>query len=301
MIQYKISAFIAVFLSGFFLFTACNHSQGGKTSMDNNVVFDTIALNEQYFLDEKPSNPSCNIALHFVYPSQTNKPLPEQLQKLFVKSIFGITYDSLSPSDAAKEYVQNYIDNYKKDAKLYREHAGSAAKSDMETLYHENEHDDEETLPKIFYSYYEILSDSIVFNRDNIISFQVKQSNNKGGAMSYNSYRNYVINFKTGTLMSENEIFNPGYDVALRTLFVNSLLNQNNVKTVSELEELGYFGIDEIVPNKNFLIDDKGITYTFNKGEYSAYQLSAPVVFIPYNDIRSLLRTNTLVSKIAGL
>ena len=28
------------------------------------------------------------------------------------------------------------------------------------------------------------------------------------------------------------------------------------------------------------LLTDKGITYTYNKGEYSAYQLDAPEVFI---------------------
>ena len=62
---------------------------------------------------------------------------------------------------------------------------------------------------------------------------------------------------------------------------------------------MGYFGIDEIMPNRNFLIDESGITYIFNKGEYSAYLLDAPEVFIPFDDLRMLLKENTLVTKLA--
>ena len=88
-------------------------------------------------------------------------------------------------------------------------------------------------------------------------------------------------------------------DVALQQLFATILMQQNEVKTVSDLEDLGYFGIDEMMPNRNFLIDADGITYIFNKGEYSAYLLDAPEIFIPFDDVRMLLKKNTLVSKLA--
>ncbi len=75
-----------------------------------------------------------------------------------------------------------------------------------------------------------------------------------------------MINLNTGQQVTENEIFNAGYDIALQSLIIASLLDKNNVKTVEELEDLGYFGVLEIVPNKNFLLNDKGIIYTYNKG-----------------------------------
>ena len=167
----------------------------------------------------------------------------------------------------------------------------------------EEEFTDEELdyLPEVFYSYYENLSDSIVYNQFGIISFQVRQVNNKGGRMSYETVRNYVLDLSSGELMVEGDIFSAGYDLALRPLLQGSLLEAHGVKSVQELEDLGFFGIDEIVPNKNFLINDKGITYTFNKGEYSAYQLQVPEVFIPYTAVRSLLRENSVVSKLARL
>ncbi len=119
--------------------------------------------------------------------------------------------------------------------------------------------------------------------------------------MSYETVRNYVLDLSSGELMAEGDIFSAGYDLALRPILQGSLLEAHGVKSVQELEDLGFFGIDEIVPNKNFLINDKGITYTFNKGEYSAYQLQVPEVFIPYTAVRSLLRENSVVSKLARL
>ena len=119
--------------------------------------------------------------------------------------------------------------------------------------------------------------------------------------MSYETVRNYVLNLSTSELMTEGDIFSAGYDMALRPVIQNALLEANGVKTIKELEDLGFFGIDEIVPNRNFLITDKGITYTFNKGEYSAYQLQVPEVFIPYSAIRSLLRDNSIASKLSRL
>ena len=110
-----------------------------------------------------------------------------------------------------------------------------------------------------------------------------------------------MIDVHDGLQITEYELFKAGYDQALQHLIITSLLEQNNVKTVEELEDLGFFGIREIIPNGNFLLNDQGIIYTYNKGEYSAYQLEAPEVFIPYSAIRSLLRDHTAVAKLADL
>ena len=110
-----------------------------------------------------------------------------------------------------------------------------------------------------------------------------------------------MIDVNSGQQVLENELFRAGYDQALQNLIIASLLEENSVKSVDELEDLGFFGIREIIPNKNFLLTDQGIIYTYNKGEYSAYQLDAPEVFIPYTAIRSLLRDYTPAAKLADL
>lgn len=294
----KISFFLLPVMA--VMLISCGNNGYSRFSADNNIAFDTISMHERHHLDGDTSKPYCDIRLEFVYPAATSSYNTDTLQRFFVRHMFGTSYDSLTPALAADAYVKNFIENYSADAGIYRETEKDRMKL-TELIPGINIYDNELAVKDNFYSYYESLTDSIVFNGYGLISFQVKQSNKKDDAISYNSYRNYVLNLHTGNQVTESDIFNDGYDTALQSLIINSLLNQNKVKTVSELEDIGFFGIQEIIPNRNFLLTEKGIIYTYNKGEYSAYQLDAPQVFIPYGDIRSLLRENTIVSKLADL
>ncbi|WP_053826299.1 RsiV family protein [Lascolabacillus massiliensis] len=283
------------------LMVSCGNSGSSKIKAENEISFDTISINKRQHLDNDSTRPFCDISVNFVYPVKSAKTNLDTLQRFFVSNMFGPSFEDLKPLAAVEAYISNYIDNYSHDAYTYSESV-----SDMEELNALipgiDVDDSEHEVDKLFYSYYESLSDSITFNQHGILSFQIKQSNSKGESASYYvSYSNHVINLNTGDQITEYDIFNAGYDKALQGLIITSLLEQNGVKTIDELEDLGFFGINEIVPNKNFLLNDKGIIYTYNKGEYSAYQLTAPQVFIPYNVIRSLLRENTIVSKLADL
>ncbi len=283
-------------------FTACNQP-GGRSMfrVDNNVEFDTIGLVKRHYLDGDTTNPYCNIEVEFVYPVRSGKMSLESLQQFFIRNIFGAPYDTLSPSESVQAYVQNYIRNYTADVKTYRESADEIRELNTLISGAAEIPDSEHSTEDFFYSYYERLSDSIAYNQHGVLSFQVKQSNNKGGAASYDSYRNYVLNLNAGKQVTENDIFNAGYDMVLQQLIISSLLQQTQAESVEELEDLGFFGVREIIPNQNFLLNDKGITYTYNKGEYSAYQLDAPQVFIPYEILFPILRENSVAAKLAEL
>ena len=280
---------------------SCNNKEASKFRVENDIEFDTIRTAKRHHIEGDSKNPYCDIRIEFVYPKTSKETELKTIQQFFVKSIFGGSFEELEPEHAIEAYVSNYFKNYSKDADTYR-----GTVTDMNELNALipgiDIHDSEHVMSDMFYSYFESLSDSITFNQYDIISFQVKQSNSKGEPNSfYVSYRNYVLNLNTGNQILEGDIFIGGYDYAMQNIFITTLIEQNDVETLEDLEDIGYFGVREIVPNKNFLINDKGITYTFNKGEYSAYQLDAPEVFIPFNIIRPLLRENTIISKLANL
>lgn len=300
MVRHNRRSFYALLLLASLLLVSCSYNGRSMDKAGNNVVFDTISLISRNYLEEDTTNPYCDLRIEFVYPVSSHKTNLDTLQQFFVRSMFGTSYDSLRPAAAVETYRKNYIDNYRSDAKTYSEIVRDMHELNERIPYMDLT-DNEQTTEELFYSYFEDLSNSIVYNQHELLSFQVKQSNNKGGATSYTSLRNYVFSLNRGAQVNENEIFNAGYDTALQGLIVASLLEQNGVKTVDELEDLGFFGIQEIVPNKNFLLKREGIIYTFNKGEYSAYQLDAPEVFIPYKAIRYLLRENSIAAKLADL
>lgn len=256
---------------------SCNTER--TPTRDNNIEFDTIYSVQNYHWDNDSTQPSCNLKLTFIYPvSFDNKSILDSLQRIFVSSFFDETYALSSPQDAVNNYGKAYIENYKEDVKVFAENNDS--------------HDDNEE----YFSYYETNSNQITFNKGDLLVFQITQSNYKGGASSYEFLKNYAIDLRTGKLVTEDDIFKPGYEKLLTNIFRDYLIKSNKVQSISALEDLGYFGIDEIVPNDNFLLDDKGITYIFNKGEYSAYKLDAIKVFIPYNEIELALKEDSPIS-----
>lgn len=297
----KITTHITVATLLFLLSIGCNQSSKSVSTKDNQIKFDTLVVEKKHFLRNDTSSPFCELNVEFIYPIESSKVNLKRLQQLFIRSTLGRNYDDLSPEEAINQYVNNFVKNYETDAKIFDEDLFDLENHPNLIPQNMDEIDEDELRSNEFYSYHETLTNKVHFNQNNLLSFQVNQLNNKGGSATYSSYNNYVINLNTADLLSENDIFTPGYDVALQQLFANILLQQNEVKSISDLEDLGYFGIQEIMPNRNFLIDNEGITYTFNKGEYSAYPLSAPIIFIPFNDLKTVLRNNTVVSKLAGL
>ncbi len=297
----KITTHIAIATLLFLTFIGCNQSGKSTYRKDNQVKFDTLRVDKKYFLNNDTTQPFCELKVEFIYPKESAKANLKRLQQLFIRTTLGRNYENFSPEEAIIQYTTNFVKNYQADAKIFDEDLLDLENHPNLIPPNMDELHEQELRSNEFYSYQETLSNKIYFNESDLLSFQVNQSNNKGESATYISYNNYVINLKTSDLLTENDIFAPGYDVALQQLFATNLLQQNNVKSISDLEDLGFFGIQEIMPNRNFLINSEGITYTFNKGEYSAYQLSAPMVFIPFSDLKIVLRNNTVVSKLAGL
>lgn len=272
---FRYSSILTAFAFAIMLsFSSCKYSD---SLTDNKIAFDTINVSSIYHLDNDSTRPSCSLKLSFVYPTEyESKAILDSLQHIFVAGFLDDdTYSYFKPEEAVKRYEKAYVENYKRDVNIF---------------FNEKLEQEE---PEKYFSYFESIKNEIKFNKNNILSFQVIQSNYKGGADSYQFYRNYSIDLQNGSLISESDIFEPGFGKDLSDIFIQYLLRSNKVEDISSLENLGYFGIEEIAPNGNFILDDKGITYTFNKGEYSAYKLDPINIFIPYEEISFLMRIDS--------
>lgn len=289
---------ICIFVVFSMLHISCTGENRNAIDIENHIEFDTIAVVERHYLGGETENPYTEIDINFVFPVSSKKMDVDSLQRFFVESVFGVAFTELSPYDAVQRYVQLFIDNYIANARIFSEQAQVNTlnvRRDEFCVYEEFLSSD------VFFSYYEQLSNTITYNQHGILAFQVKQSNRRDEFIAFDSFRNFVIDLSTGQQLIEDDFFNDGFELPLQRLIIASLLEQNGVQTIDELEGLGFFGIEEIMPNGNFLICDQGITYTFNKGEYSVDQISPPVVFIPYRAIRAQLRRGTVVARLAGL
>lgn len=259
--------------------TGCN--TGKKNGSENDITFDSIKVEKTYHLLENPDNPNCNLEIKFVYPAKfADKEILKSIQKQFVSTYFGDNYEQLSPEEAVSKYTDDYIAAYK----------------DLETDYKAELAKADETPVGSWFSYYEMSADDIAFNRDNILSYTVSFENYTGGAHGSHSYNNHVLNLKNGKPITEEEIFVDDYQDGLAQILVDQIAKQNKVTDPKELENIGFFSVDEIFPNGNFLVDETGITYSFNEYEIAAYVVGVTNVHLPYKEIRHLLRDDSPIA-----
>lgn len=265
------------------IFHSCKYNLSNEK--DNNITFDTVRISDNYQIDNDSTMPSCNLKLTFIYPKsyEGNPSMLDSLQDIFISNYLDPSYATFksTPLKALEKYKDAYIKNYLHDIDVFYKNKNRQS------------HDDGEK----YLSFYETVDNNILYNKNDILSFQISQTNFKGGTTSYLLLKNYSIDLKTGKVIFEKDIFNADYEKALSEVFKEHLLRDNNVKTIADLEDIGYFGIDEITPNENLLIDNKGITYIFNKGEYSTYKLDPITIIIPYDEVEYLLKKDSPISQ----
>ena len=253
-------------------------------SSDTEVVFDTIQLNETESVDYKGIKLNCNLQIVFTYPADCkNAAQLSDLQRLFTGMFFPLQYANLSPQDAMKNFSEQYIRNFQsiKPEDFFEE----------DYIPEDEDH----------FVYKLNLENEILYNRNNFISFVVKNINYEGGAHGSNSIYGYVIDLNTGNFLTEEDFAGKNYKKNISSIIVNKIASARGFNDASQLEYVGYNAIEDIVSNDNFTIDDKGITYYFNEYEIAAYFVGITEVFIPYEELKAYITNDNPISSLVGL
>lgn len=252
-----------------------------KSTVENEISFDSITVDKTYHLLENPENPNCTFQLKFTYPvKMKDKQVLSLIQKQFIRDYFGDNYENLSPEEAVSQYTEDYIASYKEledDFRLEIERSNGQPVTS-------------------WFAYYEMSDNAIEYNRSDLLSYSVSFSNYTGGAHGAHSTRYHVIDLKTGKTITEEAIFIDNYQEQLARILVDKIATLNEVQDAKELENIGFFSVDEIFPNDNFMIDDTGITYAFNEYEIAAYVVGLIEVHIPFKEIDYLIRRDSPIA-----
>ena len=282
MISKTLKVLFALSLLGV-LCISCNSVS--KSHPENKVDYDSISVEKTYHLLDNPDNPNCDLHIKFVYPSSVKDISLQDIQQFFVTSYFGDAYEKLSPEDAVKKYTQDYLNSYK----------------ELEADYKEELKRSEDGAPvSSWFSYYELSSNEINFNQYGVISYTVNFENYTGGAHGSHAHNHFVLSAETGKQINEEDIFIENYEEALAEILVNQIAKENNAANPKELENMGFFSVEEIFPNNNFMIDNTGITYTFNEYEIAAYAVGAIEVHLPFEALQNILKEESPITKLVA-
>lgn len=268
---------IYTLLAACILLTACKEE---NTNFKNDIIFDTIHIVKAYHVDNDSSMPSYNFSMDFVYPkSMKDTAVLRKLQNNFNEIYLeDEAYREDSAQVAINKYLEKSINSFQEEIKLYTTNVQS------------------ETPP--YLSYYDKFEGHTLFNENNLLSFQIERNINKG-KINYSSLDNFVFDLTTGDEISEDDIFVESFASEISPLMLEKVKENNGVQSVKELTNLGYLQeVEEIMPNGNFYITQEGITYIFNKGEYTALVLDAVVVSFKFEEIKFLLKDNSPISSL---
>ena len=270
--------FIVAAVLSCIIIAGCKQNNTASTNAENDITFDTIAVNEKYYLLGDTTNPYCTFEASLLFPSEYKD---KEILDYFIYSLFGEDATFTTPQDAVNEYVQKYITDYKElEADFISEVEATGEKPSQES----------------WYAYYEVLSNDVVYNKNNLLSYTVSVEYYTGGAQGGQGHNNHVIDLKTNYKLDEDDIFTENYHDELANIIVDAIASDNSLSDPSELENMGFFNIKEIYPNNNFYIDEDGITYTFNEYEIAANFVGKVDVSIPYERISYLIREDSPIA-----
>ena len=269
----------------FFLLLCTLFSCKKTAQISTKIVFDSIVIKDQIPLLETNDTtlPFADVKISFTYPVKFgNKEDLARLQQIFIGTFFNSLHlDTLSPQEAVKAYVSGYKEEYKSLSNTYYSEKSRLPKGEI----------------PMWYWYYMYNTNKVMFQNDSLLSYAVEYSDYTGGA--HGSHRITYTNIDLGDLVtiSEEDIFVPNYKKPLTDIIINRLMAKNNVTVPDSLIGIGFFNLDEVFPNNNFWLDDKGIHYSYNQYEIAPYSMGVIDVDIPYEDLSAILKPDNVIRK----
>jgi hypothetical protein len=118
----------------------------------------------------------------------------------------------------------------------------------------------------------------------------------RGGAPNYQTdFINW--NSKAGREITMNDIFNNGYNEPLNKIAEKIFRKDEKLTDTASLANAYTFYKNKFGLNENFMITSTGILFLYNLYEIKPRSKSQTTLFIPYTQIKKLLRPNTVIAQ----
>jgi hypothetical protein len=258
--------------------------------MEDGVALDSVVVEKSYHMADVEENPACTVRIRFVFPVKLeDQVILTSAQQQFVLYCLGQEYMTLAPNEAVEKYMADYIGSFKKTEENFL----------MLQAKNKSEHEEQWENVKYEWSSIRLIDNQITFNRMGLISF-VARTTFDGKQHSQIHCTAKSISLHTGKTITEMDLFVPDFQDDMKRILVESLALSYDVDDANELQvKRGIFS-ENVKPNQNFFVDDRGVTYVFNENEIAYNADGGEIsVHVPYQKIRHLLRDSTVIVPLA--
>lgn len=137
-----------------------------------------------------------------------------------------------------------------------------------------------------------------VYNKNGIVTFERVDVVKKNDKVTSVTHRYYSFDVNTQTYIDLNRLFRDDAIADVCQLLKEQLLKQNNVTGNEQLNDLGYFNVENITVTSNFYFDDKGVTWSYLPNELAVEAVGEPKITILYDDLKSALCDDSVIEKV---
>jgi len=228
------------------------------------------------YLFDDPTKQSLDIDVSLEYPIKySDAEILKKVRKIVLLDFYPEA-DSVyeSPIEAINAYVKDYKKFFKESESEYSEDSTNTESEDLFSGVPWN------NVEKMIVQY----------NGDDLFSYTIFSDRYTGGAHGGKTFLNTVIDMKTGEKITEDDLFSESSKPLIVNMIVDKIMQKYKVSKPNELQDVGFFDASEIGLNKNFYLNKKGLTYTFNEYEIAAYAVGTTEILLGFNEISDFLK-----------
>lgn len=269
-----------ILYSALFLLFACTGKEKNNNST-NTVpgirqesallnVKDTIKIDEKYnyaYVDEDA--PALTVEISLPVVELKDNAATARIDSTLALTLFG-------ENTTLKDACDIFVDNRKKDF------------DEMHDEYINSKYND---TPTYFFSLYDIIGATVQVGYKECITYIVAHEEYNGGAHP-NTYIN-VTNFDpvSGNEITLGDIFTDGFEEPLTAMLTSQLMKETQASTIEELRDKGFLFFDtEMFVSSNFIPEDEGITFLYNRYEIAPYAAGEILLTIDYNTLKDIMK-----------
>ena len=213
------------------------------------------------------------------YPVATREGLPiDSLQRLFAAYVLE-SGDSLSLQEAMRQVVANSMHQY----------------DFMQEPVDKNEADESEELTTLKYATSTRITP--IYNKHGVVTFERVDVVKKNDKVTSITHRYYSFDVESLSFIDVNRLFRDDAIADVCQLLRQQLLSQNNVTGNEQLNDLGYFNVENITVTPNFYFDDNGVTWSYLPNELAVEAVGEPKITISYGDLKDALCDGSIIER----
>lgn len=265
------------------LCAACS-SNSSKRGFDTNdtVTVATVKMSDTTTFKKSNGN-ICAIYSDgtFSYPTSfSDKNSLAALQKLYTTFVLDAN-DTLSLNDAMHSCVANSLHQY------------DLTQDEDESILN---YGIDESEPYLTYRCSTTIQ--LHYNKNDLVTFCKIDMVKKDSIVTSITHNYFTFDLKTMCLVDLSHIVRDDAQSQLTALLRSRLLEQNKVENNDQLNELGYFNIDNLIVTTNFFFDEKGITWSYQPNKLAVSAVGEPHITLSFDELKPLACEGSIINRI---